>query len=200
VRRAVPARPARRAIGIIDSSLARLLALVSAAQRCDNNAADLIEAPRLPTSLSQLVGEAALAFREIMASRDIHLVQRLDSSVTVRAGKGMLEMVLQNVLENATSFSPRGGAIILSLTQKQKTVELQVDDEGPGVPAERIHQVFERYFSLRPHRAEGGQPAHSGLGLWIVRRNIEALGGQVRAANRPGGGLSITVILPRNRD
>ena len=83
VRRAVPAEEqrARRALEIIDSSLARLLALVNAAQRFDNSTADLIEAPRVPTNLTQLVGEATLNFREILASRDIRLIRRLDERV-----------------------------------------------------------------------------------------------------------------------
>jgi two-component system sensor histidine kinase ChvG len=192
---------ARRALEIIDSAIARLLALVNAAQRFDTGTADLIEAPRVPTNLTQLVGEATLNFREITASRDIRLVRRLDDSVIVRSAKGMLETVLQNILENATSFSPRGASIIITLTQNHDTVELQVDDEGPGIPADKIERVFERYFSSRPNQpGEAGKPPHSGLGLWIVRRNVEALGGEVRATNRVGGGLSVAVTLPRNSD
>jgi hypothetical protein len=86
----------------------------------------------VPTNLTQLVGEATLNFREIMASRDIHLIRRLDDGVVVRSAKGMLETVLQNILENAISFSPRGGTITVTLTQDHDTVELQVDDEGPA--------------------------------------------------------------------
>jgi two-component system sensor histidine kinase ChvG len=202
VRRAVTMddQRARRALEIIDSALQRLLALVNAAQRFDNNTADLIEAPRVPTNLTQIVGEATLNFREIMASRDIRLIRRLDDAVMVRAGKGMLEIVLQNVLENATSFSPRGSTIVLTLTQNHDAVELQIDDEGPGIPIEKIDRVFERYFSSRPTQGNGEPPPHSGLGLWIVRRNVEALGGQVSASNRIGGGLSIAIVLPRNDD
>jgi two-component system, OmpR family, sensor histidine kinase ChvG len=118
----------------------------------------------------------------------------------VRAGKGMLEIVLQNVLENATSFSPRGSTILLTLTQNHDAVELQIDDEGPGIPIDKIDRVFERYFSSRPTQGNGEPPPHSGLGLWIVRRNVEALGGQVSASNRIGGGLSIAIVLPRNDD
>ena len=135
VRRAVGLEElrARRALEIIDSSLARLLALVNAAQRFDNSTADLIEAPRVPTNLTQLVGEATLNFREIMASRDIHLIRRLDDGVVVRSAKGMLETALQNILENAISFSPRTGTITVTLSQDHDTVQLQVDDEGPGI-------------------------------------------------------------------
>ncbi|UYN96617.1 MAG: HAMP domain-containing histidine kinase [Enhydrobacter sp.] len=203
VRRTVVAddQRARRALEIIDSSLARLLALVNAAQRFDNNTADMIESPRVPTNLTQLVGEATLNFREIMASRDIRLIRRLDDGVMVLAGRGMLEIVLQNVLENATSFSPRGSTIVLTLGQTKDTVELQIDDEGPGVPPDRLERIFERYFSSRPEEAERAatsvKAAHAGLGLWMVRRNVEALGGQVSAINRLGGGLSVTIVLPR---
>jgi two-component system sensor histidine kinase ChvG len=203
VRKSVPLEDqrARRALEIIDSSLARLLALVNAAQRFDTGTADLIEAPRVPTNLTQMVGEATLSVREIMASRDIRLIRRLDETVMVRSAKGLLETVLQNILENAISFSPRGSTIIITLTQDHETVELQVDDEGPGIPAEKIDRMFERYFSSRPNEpSESGKPPHSGLGLWIVRRNVEALGGEVRVSNRVGGGLSIAVILPRIND
>ena len=202
VRRAIPEidSRARRAIEIVDSSLVRLLALVNAAQRYDISTAEMLEAPRLPIDVTHVVGEAARHFREILVSRDIHLIRRLDEGVVVRAGRGMLELVLQNVLENAIGFSPPGSAIVVALTANEETVELQIDDEGPGIDPAKIDHVFERYFSSRPGDAVGGgEPVeHSGLGLWIVRRNIEALGGQVSASNRIGGGLSIVIVLPRN--
>jgi two-component system sensor histidine kinase ChvG len=113
----------------------------------------------------------------------------------------MLEVVLQNVLENAISFSPPGGTIVMTLTMNGATVDLQIDDEGPGVEPAKIDHMFERYFSSRPRNIEAVDvlpSAHAGLGLWIVRRNVEALGGRVGAANRIGGGLSVTITLPRN--
>ena len=201
VRRAVPLedKRARRALEIIDSSLARLLALVNAAQHLDSSAADLVEAPRVPVNLTEIVGEATLNLREIMAARDVRLVRRLDEAVVVRAGIGVLEIALQNILENAVSFSPRGSSIVMTLTRNTHTVELQIDDEGPGIPPDKIDLVFERYFSSRqPADTETLPVGHSGLGLWIVRRNIELLGGRVSAANRIGGGLSIAIVLPRN--
>lgn len=202
VRKAIPAddKRARRAIEIIDSSLARLLGLVNAAQRFDNSTADLIEAPRVPTNLTHLAGEATLHLRELLASREIRLVPHLEDGVIVRAGKGMLEMVLQNILENAISFSPRGSSIALTLKRGRDTAELKVEDEGPGISPERIDFIFDRYFSERPGQQDGSQSAHSGLGLWIVRRNVEALGGAVSASNRPAGGLAVSIVLPRSAD
>jgi len=203
VRRAVPGdnQRARRALEIVDSSLARLLDLVIAAQRHDISTAELIEAPRIRADFTQLIGDAALHFREILASKDIRLIRRLDERAIVRAGRGMLEVVLQNVLENAISFSPPGGTIVMTLTTNGETVDLQIDDEGPGADPAKIGYMFERYFSSRPRNVEdvdAQASAHAGLGLWIVQRNVEALGGRVGAANRIGGGLSVTITLPRS--
>jgi len=201
VRRAVPEsdQRARRALEIVDSSLARLLKLVNAVQRHDLGAADLIDAPRLPTDVAPLIEEAARHFQEILASRRQRLVLRLDRDARVRAGAGMLEAVLQAVLENAISFSPAGAAITVALRTLPETVELRIEDEGPGIdPAQRPH-VFERYFSSRPDDGTGSDRGveHSGIGLWMVRRNVEALGGQVSADNLQGGGLSVVIVLPR---
>ena len=202
VRRAVSENDARarRAIEIIDSSLARLLALVSAAQSYDISTAEMLEAPRVPTDVARTIDDAVRHFREILASRDIRLVRQLGEGAVVRAGRGMLELVVQNVVENAISFSPPGGTIAIALTANEESVELRIDDEGPGVDPVMIDHVFERYFSSRfgETDAHGQSAEHSGLGLWIVRRNVEALGGQVGAANRGGGGLSVVIVLPRN--
>jgi two-component system, OmpR family, sensor histidine kinase ChvG len=199
VRRAMAAgdQRANRALEIIDSSVSRLLFLVKAAQHFDESTADLIEAPRLATNLTQIIGEATVGFREIMANRDVRLVRRLDEGVIVSAGRGMLESVVQNILENAISFSPRGSTIVLTLTKDRHEVELQVDDEGPGIDPQLVGQIFERYYSTRPREVEA-QTEHAGLGLWIVRRYVEALDGKVSASNRIGGGLSVSIVLPRS--
>ncbi len=117
----------------------------------------------------------------------------------MRAGQGMLETVLQCVLENAISFSPRGGTIIVTLTVNSETVELQVDDEGPGVDPAKIptcsSAISRRVRKMTRMRRLRGMPA-SGSGS--LGATLETLGGRVSAANRIGGGLSISISLPRN--
>jgi two-component system sensor histidine kinase ChvG len=189
---------AQRALEIVDASVGRLQALVTAAQHLDNNAADLIEAPRSSLNLTETVGRSALHFRELMASRNVRLIRRLEPHVVIRAAEGVLDIVLQNILENAISFTPPGGTIVVTLTQNEDSVELQVDDEGPGIDPRKIDRIFERYFSLRPRDEAMTSAGHAGLGLWIVRRNVEAMGGAIVAVNRLGGGLSVTVTLPRS--
>lgn len=187
---------------MIDQSLNRLKALVDAAQRLDNNTADLIEVPRDQVDLTQLVADLLLRYRETLRQRDLRLDRRLEERVLVLAGKGMLETVFENIIDNAISFAPTGSVIMVRLVRSRTATELTVSDCGPGIEPERLDRIFDRYYSLRPYQndddeAENAVAAnHSGLGLWIVKRNVEVLGGRVRAINRPEGGLCIHITLP----
>ena len=191
---------AARAFMLVDSSLERLRGLITAAQRLDNTTADLIEAPQRRVDLTQTLADALLRYREVLAERNLRLTRRLDENVIVHAGTDVLDVIIENILDNAISFSPPESTITVSLTRERRTVDLHIEDEGPGVDPERLQRMFDRYFSLRPKTGQGARPqnstAHAGLGLWIVRRNVEALGGTVRASNRIGGGLSVHVVLP----
>jgi len=204
LRRGVAAEDGRasRSLALIDSSLDRLKALISAAQQLDNLSADLIEAPRNRINMGELVSAALLRYREVATSRGIRLRAQLDANAHILASHDAVQVVVENVLDNAISFSPANGAIDVSLTRTARTVELRVTDEGPGIDTDKIERIFERYFSLRPRNvanddedaAAGG--THAGLGLWIVRRHVQSLGGAVTATNRAGGGTSIAIDLP----
>ena len=208
-RRGLPAGDERtaRAIALMQSSITRLKALVFAAQRLDNVTADLIEAPRPRLDLTSVVANTLSRYRELLAERGVRIARNLHEKAFVHAGPGVLEEVIENILDNAISFSPNGGIITITLRKSAQFVDLMVDDQGPGIDPGKIDRIFDRYFSLRPLASPAGRTdkiaaamPHAGLGLWIVRRNIEALGGTVNAINLPGGGLRIHVVLPRSQD
>ncbi len=207
VKRAVPATDERgqRATSLIGMALERLCALVNAAQRLDYNTADLIAAPRGKIDLTKLVGEVLLRQRDLATGTRIRLTRRLDANVMVQGSREVLDVAIENILDNAISFSPPDGAIAVTLTANADRADLRIEDEGPGIDPDKIERIFNRYFSLRPRSAAAGQaadgsdsqaPDHAGLGLWIVKRNVEALGGTVAATNRPGGGLCVRISLP----
>jgi two-component system sensor histidine kinase ChvG len=111
-----------------------------------------------------------------------------------------LETVVENVLENAISFSCDGDAIGVKLENRGDWAELLIADEGPGVRNPDLPRIFDRYFSSRADAPGGDDPSiHYGVGLWIVRRNVEALGGRVTAENREPHGLLLRVMLPLQR-
>lgn len=208
IKRILPedSRRAVRAVSLIEASLSRLNAMVNAAQRFDHNTADLIDAPRPPIDLTQVVAEALLRYRDILAERDIRLVRTLEENTVLRAGIGVMDIAFENILDNAISFSPPGGTIAVYLFRESDNIHLHVDDEGPGVDPRKVDHIFDRYYSLRPKtgrhqvtHSDGSTSNNAGLGLWIVRRNMEAIGGSITAVNRIGGGLSVRIILPAMR-
>lgn len=192
---------AQRAAQLIESSLSRLSTLVTLAQRMGNDTADFIEAPKRRINLTRIITDELLQCRDLAAGRGLRFVRRIDDRVLVLSPEGILEVIVENILENAISFSPDNGTITVTLTKSRERVDLKIEDDGPGIDPSKIDRIFERYFSLRPAEAQedsedGDAPAHAGLGLWIVRRSAEALGGGVIAANRVGGGLCLHVTLP----
>ena len=112
--------------------------------------------------------------------------------------EGRLAQVFQNLLSNALSFSPEGGIITVDVTQMATKVRITVEDQGPGIPKNKIQTIFDRFYSERPEHEHYGQ--HSGLGLSICRQIVEAHGGQIFAENIYGPeekprGACFTVLL-----
>jgi two-component system sensor histidine kinase ChvG len=110
-----------------------------------------------------------------------------------------LGQVFNNLIDNALSFSrPEGGLRVRARREAEKIVII-VDDDGPGIRAENVDSIFERFYTDRPEGDEFGQ--NSGLGLAITRQIVEAHRGTIRAENRrrtDGSveGARFTVILP----
>jgi two-component system sensor histidine kinase MprB len=106
----------------------------------------------------------------------------------VRAEPAALERAVVNILDNAVKFSPEGGTIEVRLTDGVLTVR----DHGPGIPAEELPHVFDRFWRSPSARALPG----SGLGLSIVARTIHQSGGEVTLTHAEGGGTVATIRLP----
>ena len=104
------------------------------------------------------------------------------------------EQVIGNLVGNSLRYVPSGGKVWLTLEQTEETVSLTVNDNGPGIPAEDLPYIFNRFWRKEKSRARarGG----SGLGLAIAKQFIEAQNGSVSAENLPTGGLKISVRFP----
>jgi len=102
-----------------------------------------------------------------------------------------MQQVLTNLLLNAALYTPPGTTVHLTAATQGGALVLSVADNGPGLPAEALPQLFEKFYR-GPAAAAGG----TGLGLAIVKGFVEAQGGQVSAQNRTEGGALFTVRLP----
>lgn len=100
--------------------------------------------------------------------------------------------VFNNLIDNAIKFSPVGGELKIRLAKEAKKIIFTVEDRGPGIPDEAMAHIYDKFYqSDSSHKAEG-----NGLGLPLVKRITDSLGGQVKAENRDGGGCRFTVTLP----
>lgn len=200
IKRALPANDesAKKACARIEKSVDRLDALVAAARRMEETIAESISPPRERLDLSAVLSRMLETYKATTTVRGVRIEQRIEPGLSVLAGEETIEIVMENLLANALSFSATGATISVTATRQGQDVEILVEDEGPGVEPSDLERIFERYYSHRPAGSRGERiGSHYGIGLWIVRRNIEALGGNVRAENRARGGLRVRISLPR---
>lgn len=193
---------ARRSLDLIERSAARLDSLVSATRDIEQAAADVIYPVSRPINLSSYLTQLIASYEPTLTAEGKRLQSTIERDVFTYASEEAMESIIENLLENAASFTQPGGTVEVTLSGSDGHASLIVADNGPGVADDRMPQIFERYYTDRsqmPERVNGraSLPAeqHYGLGLWIVRRNVEGLGGKISARNRETGGFAVTVNL-----
>ncbi len=178
--------------------LDRLISDISNASRLD---AELSRGQFERLDFSALIGAVCDYYRSSGLPRGIHLVDRRPAPgiAMVRGMELRLGQVLRNLIDNALSFSPDGGTVRVTLEPSGgDSWQMSVDDDGPGIPAENMADIFKRFYSQRPVDETFGQ--HSGLGLAIAKQIVEGHGGAILAQNRAeGGGISGARLIVRLR-
>jgi two-component system sensor histidine kinase ChvG len=167
----------------------RLISDISDASRLD---AELARQDGVAVDMEKLLTDLVDIARQTRAGgKDVAIELKIDrrnagkSGFTVLGHDLRLGQVVTNLIENARSFVPEtGGRIVIHLVRRRGTVQVRVEDNGPGIRAEVIERVFERFYTDRPDGEDFGQ--NSGLGLSISRQIIEAHGGTLTAENIPG--------------
>lgn len=201
LKRAAPASDtaATRSLQLIERSVMKLDNLVSSARDLEHAAADVVYPERREFDLSTFLGQMLEDYDITLASQDKKLAIQVDDDVTVYADEDLIEPVVENLLENAASYTAREGTVEVNLRRQGGWALLSVGDRGPGVEPDKLHKIFDRYASFRA-ASNGpedmvGTNTHQGLGLWIVKRNVDGLNGSISARNRVQGGFEITVKL-----
>jgi len=148
----------------------------------------------VPVDLGDVTARVVESFRPRGAQQGVTLDQSgPPRGVHVHADSDRMEQVLSNLLDNALKFTPPGGRVTVTLGERRGQAYVWVEDTGPGIPADDLPHIFDRFFkSDRSRSVRHG----AGLGLAIARRLVVAQGGQISAENRPGGGAKFAVTLP----
>lgn len=149
---------------------------------------------RTSFDLAELGSEVSTAFR----GRSPDHLWLLEATPTpLYADRERLTQVLYNLLDNALRHTPAGGSILLRIENQTDQVRLEVRDSGPGVPAEHLPHLFERFY--RADAARGREAGGSGLGLAIVQTLVQAHGGTAGVFNQETGGACFWIELPKER-
>jgi signal transduction histidine kinase len=160
-----------------------------------------LESGAVPLELSEIRADALLdqvvaEWSEPASSRGVRIELEPGSpELVLRVDADRMRQVLANLVANAIRHSPEVGRVLLSARAEASTTRLEVADEGPGIPADDLERVFERFYRSDPARSAdvGG----AGLGLAIARWIVELHGGTIRAATADPTGCRIVVELPR---
>ena len=197
----------QRLFGILKQDVSRLDRLITDISNASRLDAELSRDEPRSFDLGRLLGEivslhaddgrpgeprAAVVFRG----------PEMADPILVMGREGPLSQVFRNLIENARSFSPENGTVRVSLTRQGRRAVVSVEDDGPGIPADNLETIFERFYTSRPKgQAFGG---HSGLGLSIARQIVQAHNGSIWAENRTDAerrvlGARLSISLPEAR-
>lgn len=182
-----------RTVAIIQRSSERARELVSDAVDAMRLAHGALELEPAPHRAYDVVADVIEGLRVQAESREVSLELRADEparAADVRCDRRRIVQVLTNLVGNAVKFTPRGGHVAVGLALDGDAVRVSVADDGPGIPAEHLADVFERYWT---RDRTGGH----GLGLWIAKTIVEAHGAALGVESACPGGTTFTFALPR---
>jgi two-component system sensor histidine kinase ChvG len=175
----------------------RLITDISDASRLD---AELSRETKEPVAVSKLLATIIEIYRMTDTGRPVEFVlhDELPAGAIVYGRDERFGQVFRNLIDNAISFSPDQGKVIVTALRQEMIARITVEDEGPGIPPGNLESIFERFYTERPNESFG---RNSGLGLSIARQIIEGAGGRIYAENRApdnqqGEGARLIVELP----
>jgi signal transduction histidine kinase len=150
-------------------------------------------------SLQEVILESIAAQQQFATTKSLQILQSLPQApMRVPADREKIAIVLNNLLNNAIKFTPKGGRIQVAVRPMTGAVAVSVADTGIGIPKEEVEQIFDRFYQVESHltRHEGGM----GLGLSIARGMVELHGGRIWVESVEGRGSRFTFTLPVHRN
>jgi signal transduction histidine kinase len=150
-------------------------------------------------AIAPLLARVSATHERACLDRGVTLRTHVDPGADVLRGDGArLEQALQNLTANAARYAPPGSTVELRAAPSETGMVMSVSDEGPGIAAEHLPHVFDRFYKAEPSRAQGSQGtmAGSGLGLSIAKAIVERHGGTIAVNSQPGRTV-FSIVIPR---
>jgi signal transduction histidine kinase len=184
------ARDYLRTINVAAAHAESLLNNASLLSRLENQQGSL---PMESLDIGSMVEEAVAVFRDTAKSRTIEIILMNNASSLISGNSTAVRQVLMNMLSNAVKYNRYGGRIWMTVEGMLDRIDISITDEGCGIPRDEIPKIFDKFY-----RAAGSEQVKGvGLGLYIVKLLIEAMGGKISAVSRPGVGSTFTVSFQK---
>lgn len=186
--------PQAEMIRTIEDHTGHLEALVADLLEITRLEAGQVTLARQPTDLRPLVSHAVDALRPLSERKRQEVRLDLPGSVgQVEVDRRRIEQVLTNLLSNAIKFTPKRGRIEVSLTDTPDAVQVCIADSGPGIARQEQARIFDKFYVVSDGRGLAGL----GLGLYLVRQNVELHGGRIWVDSQEGQGATFCFSLPK---
>jgi two-component system sensor histidine kinase GlrK len=186
----------RRLLTILAEESQRLISLVNSLLDLSKMEAGMMIYTLEPASLTSVIDRAVTELGPLAESKKIKIEARVEQPMPlIKMDPDRILQALRNLVGNAVKFTPDGGRVLLSAAQKNGGVEVAVSDTGPGISADDVPMIFDKYRqgnAKTSYRLRG-----TGLGLAIVKHIITSHGGQVWVESQTGQGSSFIFVLPK---
>lgn len=192
----MPPEDRKRHLQTIYNSSERLSGLISQLFEYSKLEAQQIEPTKEAFNVGELAQDVAHKFSVLAAGKGIEIKLDVPQELPrIFADLGLVERVLNNLMDNALKFTPSGGQILLEMRADQNDVQVRVADTGPGIPEADIPFIFDRY--RKGNRSANGRNVGAGLGLAIVKKILELHDKSIRIQSKLKEGTSFIFELPR---
>lgn len=184
--------------------LASLEHIVRSSEELNRFIASLLDLTRLESEnlliqlesrdINRVIEKTAQEFETLRARKDIRWTLSLEPLFPIHVDEKLMIKVLRNLIDNALKYSPIGSSVSIQTRDLGESVQILVQDEGPGLSAEEVESVFHRFY--RANNEATRSVSGSGLGLYLSRFFIQAMGGTLTVKSTPGEGSTFIVTLP----
>jgi signal transduction histidine kinase len=191
-------KPDAKTIRSLGEEATLLSRLVDDLQELSLAEAGKLKLNRRPGDITELINQALAAVRGQAAAKGLSLATDLAELPAANIDSHRISQVLRNLLENAIAHTAKGGVITVTAKKRGNWLKVSVTDNGEGIPAEDLPNIFERFYRVDKSRdrATGG----TGLGLTIAKRLVEAHGGKIEAQSKLGKGSRFSFTIPVSKE
>ncbi len=145
-------------------------------------------------SIGKLIESVSADLRLVAKKKHLHLVKELEKIPDISADPTLVRIIIQNLLANAFTYTPKGGTVTVRLKSEKKSALVSVTDTGCGIPKKNQASIFKKFF--RADNARVIEPAGNGLGLYLTKAVVERMGGEIWFESEENVGTTFSVRLP----